>query len=239
MPPYPSTASPLFTYEYPRPAVTVDAVVFGLDSRSVLHVLLIRRGSKPHLGSWAVPGGFVELDEDLEVAARRELLEESGVHVTYLEQLYTFGKPGRDPRGHVISVAWYALVRTIDHTPVADTDATEVQWHSMDDLPELAFDHSEMVTAAHKRLQAKVCYAPVGFDLLPPKFTLRQLQQLYEGILDRPLDKRNFRRKVLAMNLLVDTDEVEQRVRHRAARLYRFDHQKYNSLALNGFIFDI
>ncbi len=230
-----------YTYEYPRPSVTVDCVVFGLDGldQEDLKVLLIERGREPFAGCWALPGGFVEMGEDLETAARRELAEETGVKIDYLEQLYTFGAPRRDPRGRVISVAWYGLVRTLDHTPTGADDANEAAWFPVVSPPKLAFDHQRILTMAHERLKAKIRYAPVGFNLLPEQFTLRQLQRLYEILLDRPLDKRNFRRKLLSMGLLIETDELQQDVPHRAARLYRFDPEQYRELTLQGFVFDL
>jgi 8-oxo-dGTP diphosphatase len=230
-----------YTYAYPRPSVTVDCVVFGLDGLELedLKVLLIERGREPFAGCWALPGGFVDMGEDLETAARRELEEETGVTIGYLEQLYTFGAPQRDPRGRVISVAWYGLVRTLDHTPTGADDANEAAWFPVVSPPPLAFDHQQVLTMAHERLKAKIRYAPVGFNLLPEQFTLRQLQRLYEVLLDRPLDKRNFRRKLLSMGLLIETNELQQDVPHRAARLYRFDPQQYQELTRQGFVFDL
>ncbi|NVB78968.1 MAG: NUDIX hydrolase [Kofleriaceae bacterium] len=225
-----------FTYEYQRPALAVDCVVFGLDE-SDLKVLLIQRKLAPFQHTWALPGGFVRIDETLDAAARRELEEEAGVTDVYLEQLYTFGSLDRDPRERVVSTAYFALAKLSDHRIRAATDAMGVGWFGLDDLPKLAFDHAEVVTRAHERLRGKVRYAPVGFELLPPRFSLTQLQRLYEIILGTELDKRNFRKKILAMDLLVETDEVEQGVRHRAARLYRFDRRKYDRLAKQGFEF--
>ncbi|HTN89682.1 MAG TPA: NUDIX hydrolase, partial [Sorangium sp.] len=157
----------------------------------------------------------------------------------FLEQLYTFGAPGRDPRERVVSVAYYALVKLGDHRVKAATDAREAAWFSVDDTPALAFDHEEIFSVALERLKGKVRYRPIGFELLPPKFTLSQLQRLYEQILERPLDKRNFRKKALGTGLLVELDEVEQDVAHRAARLYRFDRRKYERLEKDGFSFEI
>lgn len=225
-----------FTYEYARPAVTVDCVVFGLDVAD-LKVLLIQRKLTPFQHSWALPGGFVRIDETLDAAARRELEEEAGVTDVYLEQLYTFGELERDPRERIVTVAYYALAKLSDHRIRAATDAMGVGWFGLDDLPKLAFDHAEIVQRAHERLRGKVRYAPVGFELLPQRFSLTQLQRLYEIILGTDLDKRNFRKKILAMDLLVETDEVEQGVRHRAARLYRFDRRKYDRLTKQGFEF--
>ena len=226
----------MFEYEYPRAALAVDCVVFGLDETD-LKVLLIQRKLAPFQHAWALPGGFVRLDEELDAAARRELEEEAGVSDVYLEQLYTVGTLGRDPRERVVTVAYYALAKLSDHRIRAATDAMGVGWFSLDDLPKLAFDHREIVEHAVLRLRGKVRYAPIGFELLPPRFSLTQLQKLYEMVLGTGLDKRNFRKKMLAMDLLVETDEVEQGVRHRAARLYRFDRRKYDRLTRQGFEF--
>jgi 8-oxo-dGTP diphosphatase len=221
-------------YEYPRAALAVDCVVFGLDEAD-LKVLLIQRKLPPHQHAWALPGGFVQPDEALDDAAARELREETGVDDVYLEQLYTFGALGRDPRERVVTVAYYALAKLSDHRIRAATDAMGVGWFALDGLPKLAFDHEQIVGRARERLRGKVRYAPVGFELLPPRFSLTQLQRLYEIILGTELDKRNFRKKILSMDLLVETDEVEQGVRHRAARLYRFDRRKYERLLKQGF----
>ncbi len=227
-----------FTYEYPRPALTVDCVVFGLDSGD-LKVLLIQRGLEPYKGRWALPGGFVHLNESLEQAAARELEEETHLKEMYLEQLYTFGKPDRDPRGRTVSVAYYALVVLEGRKISAATDASNAAWFSISDLPSLAFDHDDIITAAIQRLKGKVRYQPIGFELLPPKFALSELQHLYETILERQLDKRNFRKKILSMDVLVETDEIQSDVAHRAARLYRFDEAKYRRLVKKGFNFEL
>jgi len=227
-----------YTYEYPRAALAVDCVVFGLDVTD-LKVLLIQRKLAPFQHAWALPGGFVHLDETLDEAAARELREEAGVTDVYLEQLYTFGEIDRDPRERVVTIAYYALAKLGDHRIRAATDAVGVGWFALDDLPKLAFDHATIVARAHERLRGKVRYAPVGFELLPPRFSLTQLQRLYEIILGAELDKRNFRKKLLAMDLLVETDELEQGVRHRAARLYRFDRRKYDRLTKQGFEFSL
>ncbi len=227
-----------FTYPYPRPALTVDGVVFGLDDED-LKVLLIQRDLEPFAGQWALPGGFVKVEESLDAAARRELEEETGLKNVFLEQLYTFGDPRRDPRDRVVSVAYYALVKLSDHRVQAATDARNAAWFAVDDVPRLAFDHDRILKAALERLRGKVRYQPLGFELLPPRFTLRQLQHLYETILDRPLDKRNFRKKILGMDILVALDQIEQDVAHRAARLYSFDKRKYDALVRQGFNFEI
>lgn len=226
------------TYEYPRPALTVDCVVFGLDEDE-LEVLLVRRGLEPFAGRWALPGGFVHIDETLDDAALRELQEETGLERVYLEQLYSFGALDRDPRERVITVAYYALVKLSDHKVRAATDAADAAWFAISDLPELAFDHAEIFDVALARLRNKLRYQPIGFELLPKKFTLTQLQRMYEVILERSLDKRNFRKKILAMDLLVELDEVQKDVAHRAARLYKFDDRHYRKLVKQGFSFEI
>ena len=227
-----------YTYTHARPALTVDCVVFGLDETD-LKVLLIQRDLEPFAGRWALPGGFVHLDETLDQAARRELQEETGLTKVFLEQLYTVGDIARDPRERVITVTYYALVRLGDHQVQAATDARNAAWFAIDDLPKLAFDHEAIVAMALQRLQGKVRYQPIGFELLPPKFSLTRLQQMYEIILERELDKRNFRKKVLSLDILQDLDEVEQDVAHRAARLYRFDERKYRQKVKDGFNFEI
>lgn len=228
-----------YSYKYARPAVTVDCVVFGLDDAD-LKVLLIQRDRAPFAGKWALPGGFVEPEETLEQAALRELAEETGVDSkVFLEQLYTFGDPGRDPRDRVITVAYYGLVRRLDHAPRAASDARAVEWFPASRCPPLAFDHAEIVALARKRLQAKLSYQPVGFELLPRKFTLSQIQRVYEAVLERPLDKRNFRKKLLGTGVLTELDETQRDVAHRAARLYRFDARTYRSLVKQGFHFEI
>ena len=222
-----------FEYKYARPALAVDCVVFGLDDS--LKVLLIERGLEPFKGSWALPGGFVEMDESLDEAARRELEEETSLKNIFLEQLYTFSAPDRDPRDRVVSAAYYALVRLLDHRLQAATDAKDARWFDVRKLPTLAFDHAKILEMAKERLQGKVRYQPIGFELLPKKFTLRQLQQLYEIVLERALDKRNFRKKILSMEILKELDEFETGVAHRAARLYRFDKTNYQKLTRLGF----
>jgi 8-oxo-dGTP diphosphatase len=225
------------TYSHPRPALTVDAVVFGYDD-ALLRVLLIERGLDPFKGSWALPGGFVQMDETIDEAVRRELEEETALSRLYLEQLYTFGALDRDPRQRTVSVAYYGLVKLADHKVRAATDASDAAWFDINDLPELAFDHASIVDTALERLRGKVRYRPIGFELLPAKFPLRDLQMLYE-VLGEPLDKRNFRKKVLATGLLEELDELERDVAHRAARLYRFDERAYKRLTKQGFEFSL
>ena len=227
-------------YQYEMPAVAVDCVIFGLDLETKdLKVMLIERDLEPFAGMWAIPGGFVRRGESLEQAAARELEEETGINDVFLEQLYTFGDPGRDPRGWVISVAYYALVSPEGHRVVARTDARQAAWFTVKRLPRLAFDHARIVQAALERLRGKLSYAPVGFELLPRKFTVRQLQNLYEIVIGRKLDNRNFRKKIFGMDLLRELDEMQHGVPHRAARLYSFDERKYKQLVKQGLAFEI
>src|SRR6185503_18841277 len=227
-----------YSYKHARAALTVDCVVFGFDEGE-LKVLLIERALEPFKGKWALPGGFVRVDETLDEAARRELAEEAGLANVFLEQLYTFGTLERDPRERVVSVAYYALVKLAAYDTRPATDAADARWFPISKVPKLAFDHAEVLAAALSRLRGKLRYQPIGFELLPRKFTLSQLQHLYELVLERELDKRNFRKRVLAMDLLIETDEVQQDVAHRAARLYRFDERKYRRLARGGFNFEL
>lgn len=212
--------------------------MFGLDEKD-LRVLLIQRNNEPFEGRWALPGGFAKVGEAIEETARRELTEETGLKNIYLEQLYTFGEPDRDPREHVITIAYYALVNLAEHTVRPATDARNAAWFGIDDVPDLAFDHNRILYTAYHRLKGKISYVPIGFELLPRKFALRQLQQLYEKILDRKLDKRNFRKKILKMDILRELDEIETDVAHRAARLYCFDKQAYDRKTQEGFSFEL
>jgi len=205
---------------YLKPSVTVDVVIFTLRAGD-LQVLLVRRRNPPFQGMWAIPGGFVNIDESLEEAALRELEEETGVQEVYLEQLYTFGDVDRDPRGRVITVAYFALVPATDLRPRAGSDATEARWFSMYDLPPLAFDHADILAYALQRLRYKLEYTAVGFELLPESFTLSELQAAYEIILGEKLDKRNFRRKILSADIIEGTGKYRTK-KGRPAKLYRF-----------------
>lgn len=199
--------------------VTVDIVLFTIRERR-LHLLLIRRLAEPFAGSFALPGGFVLDDESVDAAAARELREEAGVAEVYLEQLYTFGEPGRDPRGRVITVAYYAMVPQTQLLQ-AGTDAADAAWFPVDALPELAFDHRTIVEYAHTRIRNKLGYTNVGFELLPAKFTLSELQVVHEAILGEPLDKRNFRRRVQLQGIIKPTKEWQATGR-KPAQLFRF-----------------
>lgn len=204
-----------------RPSVTVDLVIFTIADND-LKVLLIRRGQEPFKNCWALPGGFVEMGESLEKAAARELKEEVGVENVYLEQLYTFGAPERDPRGRVISVTYFALVDAERQRIVAASDAADASWQTVFDPPPLAFDHREILEYAVWRLRNKLEWTTVGYELLPRRFTLSQLQRVYEIILQKPIDKRNFRKKVISQGQLRELNETRTVGAHRPAKLYSF-----------------
>jgi len=208
--------------KYERPSVTVDVLMMSLRQRD-LQILLIKRRSWPFEGMWAIPGGFVNIDESLETAAKRELQEETGVQDVYLEQLYTFGDPDRDPRTRVITVVYFALLDSERLQVEAASDATDVGWFSVYELPSLAFDHEKIIHYALNRLRGKLDYTTIAFNLLPEQFTLRELQRVYEIILHKRLDKRNFRKRILATGILEDTGAKKMEGTHRPARLYRFN----------------
>jgi 8-oxo-dGTP diphosphatase len=234
-----ATAEPTpgrFVYRYPRPALTVDCAVLAFEARA-LSVLLVRRGRAPFEGSWALPGGFVHIDETLEEAARRELAEETSLDDVYLEELRSFSRVDRDPRERVISVAFVALLRGRSSAVREGSDAADAKWFPVDAVPPLAFDHGEILEVARERLRERMRTRPIGFELLPRRFPLRDLQDLYEAVLGEPLDKRNFRKRVLALGVLEATGEREEGVAHRAAELYRFDEKRYRKLERSGFTF--
>jgi 8-oxo-dGTP diphosphatase len=215
--------------------VTVDVVIFSIRD-GALQVLLVRRKYEPFAGAWAIPGGFVLPDEDLEQAALRELREETGVEHVYLEQLYSFGDPKRDPRGRVITVAYFALV-SADRALHAGTDAADARWFATGELPELAFDHGRILDYSLERLRNKLEYTSVGFQLLPEKFTLSELQQVYEVILGRRLDKRNFRRKIALLKVVTPLKELRRQGVSRPARLFRFTAARFEKLKDKGILF--
>ncbi len=199
--------------------VTIDVVLFTIRDRR-LHLLLIKRIAKPYENRYALPGGFVREDESLDASAIRELREETGIQDVYLEQLYTFGDPKRDPRGRVITVAYYALVPQ-NQVLRAGTDASDAAWFPVTDLPPLAFDHRKIAEYAHQRIRNKLDYTNVGFELLPDRFTLTELQEVHEAILGKTMDKRNFRRKIIQKGIVKPIKEWRQTGR-KPAQLYRF-----------------
>jgi ADP-ribose pyrophosphatase YjhB (NUDIX family) len=210
---------------YPHPALSADTVLFTIrDER--LQVLLVRQGQDPCAGAWALPGGFVEPDAHLEDCALRELREKTGVTGVYLEQLYTFGDPARDPRGRVISVAYYGLTPVSSIGPRSGVDSTRAAWFGVDELPVLAFDHREIIAKARERLRAKLDYSTIAFQFMPRKFTLPELQIVYETLLGENLDKRNFRKRIMALSLVKPTGDQRRDGRHRPAALYRASHPK-------------
>ena len=210
----------MYQYEYPHPAVTTDIVIFTVRDKQ-LKLLLIMRGGEPFKGKWALPGGFVQLDEDLETGARRELAEETGVSGVYLEQLYTYGAVDRDPRERVITVAYSALIPSDQIVLQAATDAEAVGWFSLDELPKLAFDHNKIVDMAHQRLVAKLDYSTIAFRFMPDEFTLSELQDVYEIILREEMDRRNFRKWMLALDQIKETGGERRKGAHRPAKLYK------------------
>jgi 8-oxo-dGTP diphosphatase len=211
----------MYHYEHPRPALTVDVVIFTLRENQ-LHVLLVQRGEEPFAGVWALPGGFVKMNESLEKAACREMAEETGLQDAYLEQLYTYGDPNRDPRGRVVTVAYFALIPS--DAPVrkeGGSDARRAEWFRIEALPPLAFDHDQIVVYALRRLRYKLEYTAAGFELLPEEFTLSELQHTYEMILGEKLDKRNFRRRIQQAEIIEPTPHMRAG-EGRPARLYRY-----------------
>ncbi len=219
--------------------VAVDAVVFGYDAEEGVSVLLIKRKFEPFQMSWALPGGLVKEDESLEDAVRRELREESGVDVSYLEQLYSFGKPDRDPRNRVVSITYYGLVRPKDYQLSAQTDAEDVAWFNINKLPKLAFDHKQIVDVAIKRLRGKLAYEPVGFELLDKKFPFSDLEKLYQTLLGKELDRRNFKKRIVSYGFLEELEESMQRSVGRPAKLFQFNKRKYFELKEKGYNFDL
>ncbi|UII19408.1 NUDIX hydrolase [Fulvivirga ligni] len=220
--------------------VAVDAVVFGYTSAEGLSILLIKRNDETYQGSWALPGGLVKNDESLEEAVARELNEETGVSINYLEQLYTFGTPARDPRNRVVSVAYYGLVQPDVFELDANTDASDAAWFNVKALPDLAFDHDQIIQVAIKRLQGKIIYEPIGFELLDKKFPFSELEKLYKTVLDRPLDRRNFKKKIMKFGFIEETTEKQQlEGAGRPGYLYQFDQEKYFQLKKDGINFEI
>lgn len=225
----------------PSIKLAVDAIVFGYSKTDGVSVLLIQRKYPPFKDLWALPGGFLLETESLEEAVKRELQEETGIRVSYLEQLYTFGKPDRDPRQRVISVAYFALVKSGLYQELkASTDAEDVKWFTIKKLPPLAFDHKEIVQTAIERIRAKIRYQPIGFELLDKKFPFSDLERLYATLLDRDIDRRNFAKKMLALHILDETDELAKTDgKGRPSKMYEFNKKRYQELIQKGINFEI
>lgn len=222
----------LYTYLYPHPAVTADCVIFGFDGVSV-KVLLIQRGIEPFKGKWAFPGGFMNIDETATECARRELEEETGLKNQSVEQFYTFSDVNRDPRERVITIAHYALVRLTEVK--GGDDAASARWFSMDEVPSLAFDHDRILRMAVNRLKERICFEPIGFELLPEVFTMSELQNLYEAILEVKFDRRNFYNKMLKLGILAEAEPRPANTPSRVPVKYRFNADKYAELKQKGF----
>lgn len=219
--------------------VAVDAVVFGYDAEEGISILLIKRKYEPFQKQWALPGGLVLNHESLEAAVKRELKEEAGISVNYLEQLYSFGEPDRDPRNRVVSVTYFGLVRPDHFQLSAQTDAEDVGWFNIKKLPRLAFDHKEILNVALRRLRGKLAYEPIGFELLDKKFPFSDLENLYQHLLDHDIDRRNFKKKIVSYGFLEELDELMQKKAGRPARLYQFNRKKYFELKESGYHFDL
>jgi 8-oxo-dGTP diphosphatase len=220
--------------------VAVDAIVFGYSKKDGLSVLLIKRKYEPFKDAWAIPGGFVLENENLEDAVKRELQEETSITVNYLEQLYSFGEPTRDPRQRIISIAYFALVNSSHFAALkASTDAAAAEWFSINKLPTLAFDHKKILQVATSRLKAKVQYEPIGFELLDVEFGFSDLEKLYSILLAKPIDRRNFTKKILSYNLLEDTGKLLSEGVGRPSKVYKFNKKRYLQLQKEGFYFEI
>lgn len=222
----------IYSYKYPHPAVTADCVIFGFDGVSI-KVLLIQRGIEPYKGQWAFPGGFMNMNETAEECAKRELEEETGLKNAAIEQFYTFSAVNRDPRERVITVAHYALVR-LSEVKGGD-DAASAQWFTMNEIPCLAFDHEHILRMAVKRLKERICFKPIGFELLPEVFTMTELQNLYEAILEVKFDRRNFYNKMLKLGILSEAEPRPADASRRTPTKYRFNAEKYAELKQKGF----
>lgn len=221
-----------YCYKYPHPAVTTDCVIFGFDGVSI-KVLLVERGIEPYKGMWAFPGGFMKMDETAEECARRELEEETGLKSASVEQFHTFTSVNRDPRERIITVAHYALVR-LSEVKGGD-DAASAKWFSHDEIPSLAFDHDHILRLALKVLKERICFEPIGFELLPEVFTMTELQNLYEAILEVKFDRRNFYNKMLKLGILVEAEPRPKSAPSRIPTKYRFNAEKYAELKQKGF----
>lgn len=223
-----------YTYEYPRPAVTTDCIIFGYDVKEGLSVLLVERGVEPFKGSWAFPGGFMKMDETAETCAVRELIEETGLDATaFLEQLGCFTDLNRDPRGRVITIAYYAIVKKGEVR--GGDDAHLAKWFPIADIPALAFDHEMILRVALKKLKEKIHFKPIGFELLPEVFTMPQLQSLYESILEVHFDRRNFANKMLKLGVLEEVGDRPEGAARSVPVQYRFHPEKYAEMKAKGF----
>lgn len=221
-----------YQYQYPHPAVTTDCVIFGFDGVSI-KVLLIQRGIEPYKGDWAFPGGFMKMDETAEECAMRELEEETGLKDANVEQFYTFSDVNRDPRERVITIAYYALVKMAEVK--GGDDAAKAHWFSYNEIPSLAFDHDRILRKAISTLKERICFKPIGFELLPDVFTMGELQNLYEAILEVKFDRRNFYKKMQKLGLLIEAEKRPANTPSRIPVKYRFNNKKYIELKQNGF----
>ena len=228
-----------FCSKYNKLLVAVDSIIFGFDEDDrELKLLILQRKFEPAKGEWSLMGGFINKNESLDEAARRVVLQLTGLDNVYMEQLYAFGEPARDPGGRIISVAYFSLIR-INEYDLKRVKKHGAYWISLSELPDLIFDHNEMVVKALRKLQIRARTQPIGFELLPEKFTIPQLQGLYEAIYHRPFDKRNFRRKILSMGLLEKLNEKEKESSKKGAFYHRFNQEKYKELLQKGFNFEI
>jgi hypothetical protein len=226
-----------FYNKHPKILLAVDSIIFGFNENE-LKLLILKRKFEPAKGGWSLMGGFVEPGESLDKAAKRIVKQLTGLHKVYMEQLYAFGALDRDPGGRIVSVAYFSLIKINNH----DRERVKehgAEWFSLSELPKLIFDHSEMVKKALRKLRVRARTQPIGFELLPEKFTIPQLQSLYEAIYDTPFDKRNFRRKILSMGLLEKLDEKEKETSKKGAFYYRFNKEKYEELLQVGLNFEI
>ena len=221
-----------YHYKYPHPSVTTDCVIFGFDGTK-LKVLLVERGIDPYKGHWFFPGGFLRMDETAETGALRKLREETGLEGAYIKQFHTFSDPNRDPRERVLTIAYYALVR-IQEVKGGD-DAARAEWFALDEVPSLAFDHDLILRMAQKELRKQIYFEPIGFELLPEKFTIKELQLLYESILDVKFDRRNFYNKMKHLEILTQLDETVLNSPKREACLFKFNQEKYDEMKQKGF----
>ncbi|MBD5266465.1 MAG: NUDIX hydrolase [Bacteroides sp.] len=221
-----------YCYKYPHPAVTTDCVIFGFDGINI-KILLIQRGIEPYKGKWALPGGFLKPDESAEVGAMRELEEETGLKATYIHQFHTYSTPDRDPRERVITIAYMALVKLQDVK--GGDDAHDARWFSVNEVPQLAFDHDVILRDALAYLRERIHFHPIGYELLPEKFTLKELQTLYEAVLGVHFDRRNFAKKMLHLDILIQLEDTVWPSPKREANLFRFNLNKYLELKQRGF----